>query len=186
MSTDPPPPPRRGLGEYITELVRRLAAAEPRAFRELRATVGVRRARITLDDETVTVGFDGDRLLIDDATTGAVEGEGGTDGHCVADLLDGYVEVSQAVLDDRLRVRGGAEDVTVMFAAIEIILEVSARSPALQSLRRDLAADPARTPRPPRFPGDVGARTHWKPGAVTDEEARLLARLDLLPDHVPD
>lgn len=185
MSTDSPGPPRRELGEYITELVRRLAEADPGAFRELRATVGARRARISLDDETVTVAFDGDRLLVGDGAVEAVEGEGSTDGHCVADLLDGYVEVSRAVLDDRLRVRGGVEDVAAMFAAIEIILDVSARSPTLQSLRRDLRADPGRTPRPPRLPGEVEPWTHWKSGTVTHDEAGLLARLDLLAPDTP-
>lgn len=182
MSTDGAVAPHRELGEYIAELVTRLVVAEPAAFRELRTTVGQRRARITLDDETVTVAFAGDRLLIEPLAEGPVEGEGGTDGHCVADLLDGYDEVSRAVLGDRLRVRGCVDDVAAMFAAIEILLDVSARSPVLQSLRRDLRADPGRPPRPPRLPGDARAEAHWKPGTVTGEEARLLSRLDLLPD----
>lgn len=187
----------RSLGEYLRELVGRLAAAEPAAFAELRATVGERRARISLDEESVVVAFHGDLLGVHDTAGPAgprspagpgrpavpVDGEGATDGACVADLLRGYAEVSGVVLDGRLEVRGPLDAVTAMLAAIEIILDTSARAPALQSLARDFLADPCRPAPAPRLPADARSATHWGPGTVTREETQLLARLDLLPDE---
>ena len=185
MSTDRRVP-CRDLDEYVRELVIRLATSEPAAFRELRATVGVRRASIGLDEEVVEVVFRGEVLHVGslprkEAERGPPDGTGATDRGCVADLLDGYTEVAAAVLDGRLTVRGGLDDVLAMLGAIEIILDVSARSPALQALAEELRTDPCRPPFPPRLPADVGRATHWHPGTVSDEEAALLSRLDLLP-----
>lgn len=176
--------PCRTLGEYVEELVVRLSRDDPAAFDELRCTVGSRSATIGLDAEVVSVRFRGRELVLG-PSTGSVEGAGSVDGHCVLDLLDGYDDVTPAILDGRLRVQGAIDDVLAMFAAIEIILDVSARSPALQALSHDLRADPCRSPRPPRLPGDFNRSTAWRFNDVVKSEAGLLAKLDLLPDDYP-
>ena len=52
----------------------------------------------------------------------------------VLDLLDGYLEVTDAILSGRLRAWGAVQDIVRMFSAIEIILDASSRVPTLQAL----------------------------------------------------
>lgn len=185
MSTDLRRPPCRSLGQYVTELVGRLAAADPAAYGRLRTAVGGRRARIGLDDETVDVAFVGATLRVT-APRGGVDGQGATDRACVADLLGGYSELASAVLDGRLQVRGDADAVAAIVTAIEVLLDAAPRVPALQQLARDFLADPCRPVPPARLPGDVAPVTRWAPGTSDAEELRLLGRLDLLPDPPAD
>jgi hypothetical protein len=172
----------RDLGAYITALVDRTAEAEPAAWQQLRATVGARRARITLDRESVVVGFVGADLQTAADPRARADGEGRTDSACVHDLLAGVTETTDAVLDGRVEVRGHLEGVLAMLGAIEVLLDVSARAPALQALAADLRADPAHPPVVPRTPADVGRATHWRPGVAPERERAILARLGLLPD----
>jgi ubiquinone biosynthesis protein UbiJ len=163
----------RTLAEYVGELIARLGAAEPAALARLREIVGGRTGRIRLDDEAIDARFDGARLDVREAGDGAVDGEGVTDRATTLDLLDGRVEVGDAILDGRLHVVGEVEDVARMFAAIEVLLEVASRAPALQALAEDYRGDPCRAPQqPPRPPATGGAA----------EERALLERLGLLPD----
>jgi hypothetical protein len=171
-------PPCRTLAEYVRELVSRLAAADPAALTRLRAIVAERRARITLDAETVLVRFGARGLSVRTAKRGAADGSGRTDRATTLDLLDGYVEVTEAVLAGRLELTGSIEDVSRMGQAIELLLDVAARTPALQALADDYRRDPCRpgvTPRRP--PRDTPAIF----GAPSDAERALLARHDLLP-----
>jgi hypothetical protein len=169
----------RTLGEYVAELVRRLDEADPVALGRMRRTVGHRRARIRLDDEAVDVWFDPDGALRVAEPAGEVEGEGATDRGTVLDLLDGYLEVTDAILDGRLRVFGAVDEIARMFAAIEILLDGSARAPALQRLARDFLDDPAREPAGP--PARRSRAGPWHPTGPDPEQLELLARLDLLP-----
>ncbi len=174
------------LGDYISELIRVLGSAHPAALARMREVVGNRRARIVLDDEVVDVAFGPESLNIQPATNHAnvegagasLDGEGATDSGTVLDLLDGYLEVTDAILDGRLHVFGVAEDVVRMFVAIEILLDASPRTPALQALafkfqvnRRGRRGSPA-----------PGTRGSWYPFACEGREHELLARLRLLPD----
>jgi hypothetical protein len=170
--------PARSLAEYVAELVRRLGQAEPDALARMRAVVGSRRARIRLDGEAVDVRFAPDGTLLVDAPRGDVDGEGATDRGTVLDLLDARLEVTDALLDGRLRVTGAVDDIARMFAAIEILLDVAARAPALQRLERDFRADAGRDPAgPPLVRSRVEA---WHPTGPDAEELELLGRLDLL------
>lgn len=178
--------PCRSLAEYVRALVTRLAAADPVAVARLRRVVGDRRALLTLDDETVRVAFAEGGLVVEPVTPDAaaddtVDGEGATDRATVLDLLDGYLGVADAVLDGRLSARGDDAAVTAMFTAIDILLEASARVPALQALAEDFRADPCRPPVTPRLPGP-GRATPWPPAGRPAAEDDLLARLDLLPE----
>jgi hypothetical protein len=168
-------PPCRTLAEYVAELIARLGAADPAALERMRTVVDGRRARIVLDDEAVDVAFAGDDLLVEPAGTGAPDGTGATDRPTTLELLDGYLEVTDAILDGRLDVTGTVDDVERMFLAIEILLDVAARAPALQDLAADYRADPCREPR----------RAPPPPSSVTgrEPERALLDRLGLLPDE---
>jgi hypothetical protein len=166
-------PPCRTLAEYVTELIGRLGAADPAALERMRAVIDGRRARIVLDDEAVDVGFADGALRVEPAGAGAVDGTGVTDRATTLELLDGYLEVTDAILDGRLDVTGGVDDVERMFGAVEILLDVAARTPALQDLAADYRADPCREPRrapPPPPPAPAG-----------ETERTVLDRLGLLP-----
>ena len=121
----------------------------------MRAVVDGRRARIVVGDEAVDVRFASGELLVEPA--GAV-GDAGAVGRDRAGRLD---------------VTGHVDDVERMFLAIEILVDVAARAPALQDLAADYRADPCREPRraPPPPPAPTGR----------ESERELLDRLGLLP-----
>ena len=167
-------PPCRTLAEYVGELIARLGAADPEALERMRTVVDGRRARIVLGEEAVDVRFASGDLLVEPAGAAAPDGTGVTDRAATLELLDGYLEVTDAILDGRLDVTGTVDDVERMFLAIEILLDVAARAPALQDLAADYRADPCREPR----------RAPPPPLAVSgaESERALLDRLGLLPD----
>lgn len=181
MSTEPAvrEAPCRSLAEYVYELVAALADTDPGAVSRMRSVVGARRALIRLDDEAVHVAFGPAGLVVEEAPAGSVDGEGATDRGTVLDLLDGDLEVADAILDGRLEVRGEVDAVVRMFLAVEILLDGSTRSPALQALARDFRADPCREPRRP--PVRPSRRNAWYPACSGPEEHALLGRLGLLP-----
>lgn len=169
------------LGQYISALIEATGFHHPHALARMRRVVGFSRARIRLDEEAVDVSFEGEELVIQPVTQESpVEGEGATDSATVLALLDGNLEVTDAILNGRLHVTGRDEEIAKMFNAIEILLDVSPRTPALQSLaerfrrqRRDRRDD-----RLSNLPG-----IPWYPFALTPSEQALLRRLRLLPEN---
>jgi hypothetical protein len=171
----------RTLGEYIRASIGVLGTEHPAALARMRAVVGGRQARIVLDDEAVEVSFLHDRLEVKpagggDDREGANANLGVTDSSTVLDLLDGYLEVTDAILDGRLRISGAPEDVVRMLVAIEILLDASPRTPALQALAVRLRSQ-RRKGRPAR-----GTGGSWYPFSCSGRERALLAQLDLLPE----
>jgi hypothetical protein len=179
-----PTDPCRTLGEYIEALVEELGRADAEGPARMCRVVGSRRARIVLDDESVDVHIDAGVLVVEASSTDAVDGEGTTDRGTVLDLIDGYVDVADAILDGRLDVRGSLDDVQRMFAAIEILLDASARTPGLQQLARDFRDDPCRPTRERPVRGT--APEPWYPPSPGADEMAVLERLDLLPDPPRD
>jgi hypothetical protein len=160
------------LADYVRGLVDALSAEDPVAFTRLRAVVGGSRARIELDDEAVAVHFEGEALQISEDRDVPVDGTGATDRQTVLELLDGYLEVTDAIAADRLRVRGQVDAVARMFHAIELLIDGAARGPALQELADAFRSDPCREPRRPPDP---------PPARGPAAERDLLARYGLLP-----
>jgi hypothetical protein len=176
------PPRCRTLAEYIEQLVARLAQNEPVLHARLRDVVGSRRARITLDDETVEVQFEGGQLSVSEVTSGnAVDGVGACDRMTTLALLRGELEVRDAILDGRLRAMGELDSLARMFHAIEILLDAAARLPAVQRLALDYGVDPCRPARPPYRSVMQPRRVVIDPDHVPALERALLRRLDLLP-----
>jgi hypothetical protein len=169
---------RRSLADYIRALVAAVDAHDPYAGARLRSAAAGRRARISLDDETVLVWFDGAALVVSpDDPAIAVDGEGRSDSWTVADLLDARVEATEALLNGRVQATGAPEAVAAMLHIIEILLDISLRDPGMQLLARGLVGSLG-----PR-PTDHGApTTAWYPRDVTEEELRVLHDLDLLAD----
>jgi len=160
------------LGEYVTALIARLGEADPEALARMQRVVGRRRARIALDDEAIDVAFVPHGLDVQPATVDApIDGEGATSRETVVALLDGRLEVTDAILQGYLRVTGTADDVSRMFVAIEILLDVSARAPALQALAETLRGAAPAVP--------ATAVSPWEAQSREDE---MLARLGLLAE----
>ncbi|MFX0115335.1 MAG: hypothetical protein ACFFB3_12370 [Candidatus Hodarchaeota archaeon] len=135
--------PCRKLYEYIWELIKRLGENDPDSFRRMCEIVGNRKARIVVDNETAIFSLDAEGLTFyDDRGDIEVNGEGRTNRCTVLDLLDGYIEVSEAISDGSLQVIGEPDNVFRMFLSIEILLDCSASIPALQELARDYRNDP--------------------------------------------
>ena len=84
----------------------------------------------------------------------AVDGAGVTDRVTVLDLMDGHLEVSDAISAGRLDVVADVDAVAAMFAAIEILIDASSRSPELQALAREF-----RERSGPRAASRAGARS---------------------------
>jgi len=100
-----------------------------------------------------------------------IDGEGATSRETVVALLDGRLEVTDAILQGYLRVTGAADDVSRMFVAIEILLDVSARAPALQALAETL-----------RVAAPAVPATAVSPWEAQSREDEMLARLGLLAE----
>ena len=165
------------LAEYIQALIGALRTTHPVAFDRMCEVVGTRKARIILDNDGVDVWFDRGHLRTRSASNKrAIHGTGQTDSLTVLDLLNGYLEVNTAILDGRLEVRGKTEDVSRIFVAIDILLDVSPRSPALQELAWQFEAE--RGTRAARW--RVAQRETSGPFSDREAHDRLLARLDLL------
>lgn len=167
------------LGEYIAALIALLSEASPAALARLKLIVGDRRARISLDDETVEVVFDQDRLsVLPIGNDSELSGAGATDSATVLDLLNGDLEVVDAVLSGRLRVIAETVDIGRIFSAIEIILDAAPRTPALQELAARFQKERFHHVRQSRT---ASRSVEWYPFSSSQEEIDLLARLDLLP-----
>jgi hypothetical protein len=164
----------------VSALIAALGRADPAALARLQRIVRGRRARIRLDDEAVEIRFIRDTLVVEPATgLSPVDGTGTTDRATVFDLMDGHLEVSDAISTGRLDVVAGVDAVAVMFAAIEILIDASSRSPDLQALAREFRERSGEPPMRAVRPHSVAVRP--AEGVAAHENA-LLARLDLLPD----
>src|SRR5690606_32088629 len=111
---------------------------------------GARSARIRLDRESVIVRFQGEELVVTESTgKEAVDGDGRTDRVTTLRLLDGSLEVTEAILQGRLDARGEVEDLSRILQAIEVLLDASTRVPDLPRLAVAYESDPCRPSRPP-------------------------------------
>lgn len=165
------------LGEYVSELIEVLGRAQPAAMSRLRQIVGSRRSRIMLDEEAVDIWLEPEGLRVQPADPfSRVDGIGATDSSTVLALLDGVVEVSDAILDGTLRVTGEARDISRMFMAIDILLDASTRVPELERLADRFRAERAgqRTAIPPG-----SGRAPWYPFRGGEREESVLRELGL-------
>jgi hypothetical protein len=169
---------RRTLADYIREFVAMVDSHDAYAAARLRAAAGERRARISLDDETVVVWFEDGSLVLTANDPGlVVQGEGRSDSWTVADILGGRIEATDALLTGRVEATGDLDAVAAMLHIIDIVLDVAVRAPALQLLARELVGSLGRRPTED-FPTMA-----WYPRDITDAEFSVLGRLDLLPDE---
>jgi hypothetical protein len=169
------------LGWYVATLVERLTEADPSAVRRMREVVGNRRARIKLDREAIVVFFDEHGLVVVADEGRRVDGEGATDRTTVLDIVDGYVEANDAILDGRIRISGDTDDVVRMLQAIEILIDSAARVPSLQDLSGDFRLDPDRELLGRPVPVSRPRATAWFPDGRAPGESALLDRLGLRP-----
>src|SRR4051794_1489091 len=69
-----------------------------------------------------------------------------TDRSTVVAIMAGFLELSEAITDGRLDLRGTTDDVIDMCGAIEVLIDASTRIPELQALARDFRCDPKTPP----------------------------------------
>ena len=165
--------PQRHVADWIEALFDALEAAEPQRAAAIRALAGKTRAFIALDKD---VAFRSDILTV--RRTGRIgRTMGRTCSETVADILAGYAEVSQAIADGRIEIRGTAADVISMASIIEILVDASTRIPAMQALSADFLAERGITARSgaARFRERLTRRAAQK-----SREIRLLEREGLL------
>lgn len=163
MSTE-----RRSLQAWIGALVTALEDDPWGAAERLRDVVGGYTARISLDDETVVVSMPAGALAWETELGAAVDGEGSTTTAAVVAILDGKLEVTDAVARGLVQARGSPEAVLRLFHAVELIVDASARVPELRRLEDEFR----------RAAGETGTDVAPEPWqqARTDELA-LLERL---------
>ena len=140
--------------------------------------VGKRTAVIQLDDVSVYIHMQDNILKVESGIDNGTfsDGEGATDSSTILALLRGALEISEAILNDSLVIYGDIDQINRMFQAIEILLDVAPRCPALQNVSEQFVNES------PFF--DVSAhslRGNWYPFALDSGEFRLLARYGLLP-----
>lgn len=178
------------LGRYVAALVEALRHGDAVAMQRLRDVVGRRRARLTMDDEEVEVHFRGPRLVISEcdgrcvlhagAPLRGVDGVGAMQRRTVAALLRGQLEVTDAILQGRIGVRGRVEDNARILTAIEIMLDAATRLPALRGLSRRFLADTSQQDDAASLAGPT--RYRFRRDAPASAELSLLRKLDLLPE----
>jgi hypothetical protein len=166
------------LGQYIGALIAALRQCDPDAYRRMCQVVGERTARIQLDAECVYIRMRNATLTVDSAAPRVPpDGEGETDTPTVRALLGGDLEVSEAILNGSLTVRGDIADVSRMFQAIEILLDASPRCPQLQHLSQQFT-----TEAPCCAPAADLHSLSWYPFPMSREELSILTHYGLLPD----
>jgi hypothetical protein len=167
------------LADYIRALVEGVGGAEPAGLERLRDIVGNRSALIVVDTEAAHVRFEADRLLAVAQDPGAklpeADGIGETDRQTVLALLAGWCEVTDAITEDRLRLRGTTDGIIRMARALEILIDVAVRTPGLQRLAALYRDDPGLAPLTPRRSQAAPERM-----AARAAEHEVLARLGLL------
>ncbi|MGC3939673.1 hypothetical protein ACOTTU_17855 [Roseobacter sp. EG26] len=135
-------PEPRHLRDWIAALFAGLDRAEPHSASGVRKLAGSEASRIALDEERVTVRFDENGLRVSRLKTGArlTPPYGVTDRKTVGALLLGYMEISEAIAHNHIRLRGTADQVMAICAIIEVLVDASTRIPALQELADDFLA----------------------------------------------
>jgi hypothetical protein len=130
-------------------------------------------ARLALDDDVVLVRFDADGALVtsDDSTLATIYGEGATTSAVVVAVIEGRLDATDAVTSGLVDVRGRPDTVVAMLHMVELLLDASARLPALRALADEFVAQA----------GVDGDHAPLFDGPVAETD--VLRRLGLLPEE---
>jgi hypothetical protein len=125
---------------FLDRSMRLLEHETPQRYRAIGDSIGALRARLTADDATRVVAFEGSRFTTLAATSPSdVEARFGRD--VVLRLIDGATTLEQAILDEALYVRGSVEAVEGFHAAMSAYVEAAIRAPGFVSLLAAYRAD---------------------------------------------
>ncbi|MFA3919966.1 hypothetical protein [Ruegeria hyattellae] len=163
----------RHLRDWIIALYTALEEVEPHRARAIRKLANGQISRMVLDGDRVALRFHKDVLRVTRlrASANLKNPNGSTDRQTVTALLLGYMEVSEAISQDYIRLRGTADEVMAICAIIEILVDASTRIPALQKLANAfLATTGSEAPRTDRRKRTAKAR------AIARRERALLDR----------
>jgi hypothetical protein len=127
------PPERTPFASFLGRALAALRSEAPRAFSRLGAAAGRDGVRIDVDGPAVVLRFEGDRFdLAPDAGPASVEVR--SDRATILALIDGEVRLLDAILDERLGVRGPVDAVLRFDAALTAFLDGAVRAPSLPTL----------------------------------------------------
>ncbi|MCV3273962.1 hypothetical protein [Roseobacter sinensis] len=168
----------RHLRDWIVALYAALEKAEPHRAEAIRKLAGAQTSRMVLDEDRVTVRFVADALQVRRMRAGTAQlksPNGTTDRQAVTALLLGYMEISEAISQDHIRLRGTADEVMAICAIIEVLVDASTRVPALQQLAAEFLETTGRETLRARRRARVAQLR-----ALAEKERGLLAREGLL------
>lgn len=167
----------RHLADWLRELFAALERAEPNTAESIARLAGDRTAQIGLDAERARVAFANGRLTVrrlsNDGAPRAPWGR--TTSEVVADVLAGYIEVSDAVREGLIDLQGNVDDVRDICGIVEVLVDASTRIPEMQGLSRAFLSD-----RPPSDMGPRRAARRAEAARHRTAEAAFLRREGLL------
>jgi hypothetical protein len=123
--------------ELVTSVLLAVDRDAPECGRQAAAALGERLAMLRVGDEAITLAARGERVVVREAPADSAEIELRASARAVVDLVDGRVELLQAIEDARLHVAGTPDDLIAMEAAVRWFIggAVRSRGPA-QAWRR--------------------------------------------------
>jgi hypothetical protein len=125
------PPP--DFGDLLEQSLAQIARSSPAGYARLAERMGTDRVRIDVDGTPARLCFSrGRHALARDGSEADLELR--TDGAGVLALVDAELSLLDAVLADRLFVRGGVEAVARFESALVAYLEAAVRTPGLPEL----------------------------------------------------
>lgn len=132
--------PDRSFRSYLEESLARVAADSPSIHARLCCVLGGRALGVEVGRERVALRVEGGRVTVGPMSAPCPVVASTSRAEIVA-LADGARSLEDAVLEDRVRLHGSAEDLATCFDALIVYLGGVVRSPELSSLmdafRRD-------------------------------------------------
>jgi hypothetical protein len=133
------------LRHYADRSLHALAREAPAFYAHLCATLRGQRLHVNRGREEFALHFQGE-TVVTAPPDGSEDLHLGVDRRTILALFDGELTLEEALLQDRLTVRGSLAQVSDMFDALLIYLRGAIRCPSFPSLLSDFRA-PVRTPR---------------------------------------
>lgn len=132
--------PDRGLGAFVSRSLGILEREHPDGHRRLCAALGRRRVGLLLDGEPFVLAALGARLRLERAATEGLTPAVSLASGTVVELLDGELELLDALLADRVVVRGAIAELAELWESTRLYLHGLIRCPSIPPLLDALRA----------------------------------------------
>jgi len=125
--------PERDFFDFLATSMTVLEREAPVGYRALESRLSGLRARLESGGVRRVVSFDRSRFLLGD-DSGSPDVDAAFERGVVLELVDGATSLDQAILDDKLRVRGAVEAVERFYDGICLYVDAAVRSPGFVPL----------------------------------------------------